>query len=137
MNSKVVNIIEKDVIRVLRLSNEAVFELKMNEGIHFVRDFEPKLREALINSRAYWNWFRSVWANRDKMLMASIIVFSKGFKEVSEVNDAPMGWELHKCHLWNESQEFYNDYHHHALAGVDMYPNDEVIKAALNHQLVS
>jgi hypothetical protein len=137
MNSKVVNIIEKDIIRVLRLSNEAVFELKMNEGIHFVRDFEPKLREALINSRAYWNWFRSVWANRDKKLMASIIVFPKGFKEKSAVKDCPMGWELHTVHLWSESQEFYHDYHHHALAGVDMYPNDEVIKAALNHQLVS
>ncbi len=138
MNSKLVHIIERDIVRTLRLPMEMVFEFKVDQGINYLEKTFPvdhELAAALKNSKSFWNWWRSLWANRDKKLIAMLTIGEHGFsvKHPERVSKSEV-WQHRYIYDWSSNVEFYQQAHINSLIDLKLYPNEEVINSALEQE---
>ncbi len=126
---------EKQVQDTLRLSVEDLFELKFSEGVDFLQYIRPEeISLALRDSKAYWNWWRTLWANRDRKLLAMIETDSDGFLYQKPLPFKENNWLACRKIDWSDGLQFYTDYHIQQIEMIHQYPNDEVIKSAMRQQ---
>lgn len=136
MSTTIIDNIERQVNASLRLPPEDVFNFKLETGIRYLDNVHPDfIKCALKNSREFWNWWRALWANRDRQLLERIKTRDNGFSYFNEpVSQLSTNWVLGTQIAYTNAMTFYTSYHQAALAGFAMYPNDDVVKAALKRQ---
>lgn len=133
MKQQIIDIIETEVAEKLRLDKADVMWLKIEYGVEFLHNYleagDP-LIEQLKQSKAFWNWWRAVWANRDKYLMSNTGEPKKlGFIYLQPVTGmADEGWCRGRMIMWEQSQRFYEIFHRHRSLNGLIKPPAEVMQ---------
>lgn len=133
MKAQLIDIIESEVSDKLRLDKSDVMWLKVEMGMtfldHYLGEADP-LKEKLIKSKAYWNWWRAVWANRDKFLMHNTGEPKKlGFVYLQPVTGMmEEGWHRGRMIMWHQSLRFYEIFHKRNYFNGSIRPPAEVME---------
>lgn len=114
----------KDVINLLGISPEKLFELQVEIGCGYLDQYYQgfgQFREAARDTSAYWEWWQSVWASRDHALLASLDVIDDQVHVIAtERGEGPFPFQI------IDSVAFYTAYHAGRMAFGLVYPNDLV-----------
>lgn len=139
MQTKMIDIITADVERVLRLRAEDLFDLKLEYGIAYLHrrfELDTDIATALQNHPKFWLWWRELWAERDRKLLAMCephefylrYVYPVGKEVTLESGDSFQHKGVTGI-MWDEVWDFYSKYHRPEK--IPFYPNYVLVSECL------
>lgn len=92
---KVINILTADVCRCLGISQEDIFWLQVENGGRFLAGWigeeHPDHIAIMKQTPEFWAWWRQLWANRDRTMLAAI-----GKLTALELKQEGKAWEYYR-----------------------------------------